>query len=158
MGNFSYICNHCKEAIKIGENVHLKHIRHGFIQGETEGEYDGYGRIVEDEMFRNNNEYNINSHLEMWNSEFNLLDSIYVDKKFYNGKWINWMEYRYQYSTVEKGEDLSKEMYELWDSLEKYTPKKIASGIAAWHLECWLVEDENRNVLEISEEDPEQGW
>ena len=107
--------------------------------------------------FRNDDPNNINSHIEMWRSEFELLDSTYVDKRFYKGRLVNWMEFRYQFSEVDGGEDLSTEMYEEWDLLERHKVKKVASGVVAWHLECWKDRREDEDDKKISSQAEDQG-
>lgn len=81
MGNFGYICKGCGTPINIDEKCVLIHVRHGEELGRTEGHYDGYGRVDEDEVFRNDDIKNINSHENIWVSEFKLNDSIYLNSK-----------------------------------------------------------------------------
>ena len=78
MGNFSYICNHCGKAINIDEKCVLIHVRHRKELGRTQGTYAGYGNVKEDNVFRNNDENNPNSHAEICNSELSLDDSLYL--------------------------------------------------------------------------------
>lgn len=77
MGNFGYICKGCGTPINIDEKCVLIHVRHGEELGRTEGHYDGYGRVEEDTIYRNDDNKNINSHENIWLSEFHLNDSVY---------------------------------------------------------------------------------
>ena len=74
MGFFSYICPVCGKNIRTGEKCVLIHKRDGVEIGRTEGHYDSYGRVEEDNVFRG--ESGPNSHKEICDSEFRL-DSSY---------------------------------------------------------------------------------
>lgn len=73
MEYFGYICNRCKTNIRFdgihGEWCVLQHVRHGELIGQAEGEYDGYGSIVGNPVFRNPNPANPNGQEEIGRSE-----------------------------------------------------------------------------------------
>ena len=79
MGTFGYICAGCGtpingDSLRGGEKCILIHVRHGKEIGRTEGHYDGYGRVIEDDTYRNDGEHP-NSHKEICKSEYGLRDS-----------------------------------------------------------------------------------
>lgn len=92
MGTFGYICAGCGAPIN-GESLHggekyvLIHVRHGKEVGRTEGHYDGYGRVIEDGTYRND-ENHPNCHKEICKSEYELADSFLRCQKvkMYKGK------------------------------------------------------------------------
>ena len=97
MGCFSYICNHCGQAINEGENCVMIHIRKGQELGRTNGHYDGYGRVIEEENLNENEKFRgngkgPNSHQEICNSEFNFSSSNRPHKLIDN-KPITYEEY-----------------------------------------------------------------
>ena len=73
MGCFSYICPVCGKNIRGGEKCVLIHKREGVEFGRTEGHYDEYGGVVEDNLYRG--ESGPNSHEEICKSEFGLKSS-----------------------------------------------------------------------------------
>lgn len=100
MGCFSYICKGCGtpingDCINGGESCILIHVRHGEIIGRTEGHYAEYGNVLEDSIYRNEDDDNPNGHKEICKSEFELEDS-YAEHRFprlYNGKEHLWFTY-----------------------------------------------------------------
>lgn len=98
MGCFGYICKGCGTPINGnchtgGEKCIMIHVRHGKELGRTEGHYDEYGRVVEDKVFRNDDDNNINGHKEICKSEFHLEDSYHQDMRLYKKKRVTPMEY-----------------------------------------------------------------
>ena len=172
MGEFSYICPKCGRAINGYEVVHFRHIRHGKVLGETVGHNDGYGGVSQlinsavpfDPYYRiwksktPSADYP-NTHEDICESEFKLLDSIDYDAKIYEGKPYDWMELREKFGyTLDKGTP-PESFYELWAKLPKYVPEKIASGTSAYHEYCYRrLSDEEKAKNIISELDPNQGW
>lgn len=156
MGCFGYICNGCKKSINGGEQAVFKHIRHGQVLGEATGTCDNYGSIEEDKIYRNYDKNNINNHLEICKSEFDLLDSKGYDGKIYKGKPTKWMEFR-KLKVAEGMEGLCQEMYDEWDKLEPYKVEEVKSGVEAWHKYCYdrAPEDIKEQHI-ISEIDPNQ--
>ena len=75
MGCFSYICPVCGKNIRGGEKCVLIHKREGVEFGRTEGHYNEYGGVVEDNLYRG--ESGPNSHEEICKSEFGLKSSYY---------------------------------------------------------------------------------
>lgn len=73
MGCFSYICPVCGLSIRAGEKCVLIHKRNGVLLGKTEGRYDSYGGVEEDNDFRG--ESGPNSHIQICVSEFSLSTS-----------------------------------------------------------------------------------
>ena len=95
MGTFGYICAGCGtpingESLGGGEKCVLIHVRHGKEVGRTEGHYDGYGRVVEDETYRNDGNHP-NCHKEICKSEYELGDSFLRCQKLkmYKGKEVD---------------------------------------------------------------------
>lgn len=96
MGCFGYICKGCYTPINGdcfdgGENAILIHVRHGKEVGRTQGHYDEYGGVIEEENLPEEQKFRgdqdgINGHNEICKSEFDLEDSIYAneDKKLDN--------------------------------------------------------------------------
>lgn len=159
MGLFSYICPCCNKNIRYGEKVHLRHIRHGKLLGETEGTYNGYGGVEEDNVYRawKSRCDTINCHEELCKSEFGFMDSVDYNAKIYKGTPLQWMEYR-ETKVSEGMSDLCNTMYEEWSSLKKYKVKKVLSGISAYHKYCYnRISDEEKEKFVISKNDREQG-
>lgn len=80
MGFYSYICVGCGLNLAFsgvrGEQVILKHIRHGNLQGEiAKGEYNGYGGVFGDTEFCTDKDEIINSRENIINSCYKLPDS-----------------------------------------------------------------------------------
>lgn len=172
MGMFSYICPKCGRAINGREVVHFRHIRHGKVLGETVGYHDGYGKVSKlinsdapyDPYYRvwKNESPDAdypNTHEDICDSEFHLKDSININAKIYEGKLYSWMELRKKFGyTLDKGTP-PESFYELWESLPKYMPEKIASGTSAYHEYCYRrLSDKEKAQNIISELDPDQGW
>lgn len=160
MGCFGYMCIHCGKSIRGGEQAVLKHIRHGEVMGETRGTYDSYGGVEECDHYRGHHD-EINGHMSIWTSEFEFLDSEGFSGKIYKGEPITWMTYRSR-KVSEGVKDLSQEIYDEWDTLEKYVQSEAPrSGTEAWHTYCY---DRGKNTQElkekhvISEGDPDQSW
>lgn len=155
MGCFGYICNGCGKAIRGDELAVLKHIRHGKVLGEATGYYDSYGKVDGNDNYRNDDKGNINSHFEICKSEFDFYDSEGYRGKIYEGKPIDWMQFR----AIKGMDNLSDEMYEEWRLLPQYVPEKIASGTEVWHKYCYdraSEEDKERHIP--SEGDSNQSW
>lgn len=89
MGCFGYICPVCGKNIRGGEKCVLIHMREGVEFGRTEGHYDEYGGVVEDENFRK--ESGPNSHEEICISEFGLKSSFHFGsiRVLPNGKLLD---------------------------------------------------------------------
>lgn len=115
MGCFGYICKGCGTPINGncftgGEKCVLIHVRHGEIIGQTEGHYNEYGGVIEDPVYRNDDENNPNNHKEICDSEFGLPDSLLDEfrvKRLYNEKEVDWFLYL---QTIVK-EELEKHSY-----------------------------------------------
>lgn len=73
MGCFSYICPICGKNIRNGERCVLIHKRNRVEIGRTEGHYNSYGGVEEDNNFRG--ETGPNSHEEICKSEFQMNSS-----------------------------------------------------------------------------------
>lgn len=158
MGCFSYICNGCNKSIRGEETAVLKHIRHGEVLGEAIGTYDSYGRVEENDVYRNDDKDNINSHQEICASEFDFLDSEGYSGRLYKEKPIQWMEYR-QTKVAEGLEDLCEEIYTEWESLPRIVVDKPRSGVEAWHKYCYdRAPEEKKEKHIISKSDPNQSW
>jgi hypothetical protein len=75
MGFFSFLCNGCNLNLAFngfsGEQVILKHIRHGNVLGEVKGEYNGYGGVFGDYEF-------CTKKLDSQNSNQNIEASRYI--------------------------------------------------------------------------------
>lgn len=158
MGCFGYICNGCKKSIRGGEKAVLKHIRHGKVLGETTGTYDYYGRVEEDNVYRNDDKNNINSHDEICASELDFLDSKGYTGRLYKDKPTKWLEFR-RLKVAEGMEDLSSEMYGEWARLPRILVDNPRSGVEAWHAKCYAkASEEEKNKHTISKDDPNQSW
>ena len=87
MGNFSYICPHCGQNIREDELCVMAHLRHSEIIGFTQGHYDGYGRVTEEDPNDKNSFRNDfggeNSHEEICKSEWKLEDSFSKTEKMH---------------------------------------------------------------------------
>lgn len=183
MGCFGYICNKCGKNIRDGEKAVLRHVRHGEILGETIGEYDSYGRVYEDSVFRSwekeeKSYLNINSHEEICKSEFDLYDSKERETKNlatkdFNGEEVGLDEYLKKVTnvTIEKisfGEATKEEKEELLKCIKDYNdlpeyenPTEAKSGTVAFHAKCYKSLGFSEEELELrktpSEIDPDQG-
>ena len=101
MGCFGYICKGCGTPINGdcftgGEKCVLIHVRHSEIIGQTEGHYNEYGGVIEDPIYRNDDENNPNNHKEICDSEFGLKDSVCDEirmKRLYKEKEYDWFLY-----------------------------------------------------------------
>lgn len=168
MGEFSWICPKCKRSIVYGELVHLRHIRHGIVLGETIGYNNGYGYyslsgtdplfgIDSDELPENESNYpNTSEEIEISLCEFE--DSAEFEKKLYNGKFYDWIEFRKLLGYGDLTVTPPDSVYELWDSLSYVSQRDIKSGISAYHEYCFKsLTDDERNANVISEDDPNQG-
>lgn len=173
MGNYSYICK-CGRPIREGEKVHLIHVRHGKVLGHAEGEFDGYGSVIENEGFNNASfdkldgidKADPNCHDEVMKSCFDFDDSehkVYARRKVYQGKPVDIYEYCHARSidTAGPGSSLAEfnkacQDYEQLEDAPKVTPQ---SGVAAYHKACYDKANEDGTMdLTPSESDPEQGW
>lgn len=172
MGEFSWICPKCGKPINGSEVIHLRHIRHGKVLGETVGHHDGYGRVYgtkyepQDPLYRlwadelpDDIKNYPNTHEEICISEFELMDSIDFEGKVYEGKPYNWISFRNLMGYGDLTETPPESFYELWNSLPDFIPEKIASGTSAYHEYCYRkLTDEEKAKNVISELDPDQGW
>lgn len=101
MGCFGYLCKGCGTPINGdcftgGEKCILMHVRHGKVIGQTEGHYNEYGGVVEDPIYRNEDESNPNNHKEICDSEFGLPDSLHdaiMVRRLYKDKEVDWYTY-----------------------------------------------------------------
>ncbi len=173
MGNYSYMCK-CGQPIRAGEKVHLMHVRHGEVLGHAEGEFDGYGSVIENEGFNNASfdkwdgvsKNDPNCHDEIMKSRYNFNDSEHVCQekmKIYQGEPVSIEEYCTALSIATKWPDANIKSFndacaayrELEDA-PKVTPQ---SGVAAYHKACYD-EAVKQNAVDIvpSEADPNQGW
>lgn len=103
MGCFSYICPHCGMNIRESEKCVLIHLRHSKILGFTQGHYNSYGSVDEEDL---NSRYGYRNDVggencqdEIWKSEFQLEDSFFrtCEKHIYNEKPLDRQEY---FSTI----------------------------------------------------------
>lgn len=160
MGLFSYICPKCGTAVRYGEKCVLRHIRHGELLGTASGTYDGYGRVMEDGAYRNDAPCNINSHDQIWKSEYCFEDSKFFRAKIYEGKLVDWTEFVCMYTGKpwkEVGE-IPESAYALWKTLPDFTPKHFVSGTSAYHKYCFeRITDAEKERLILSKRDPDQG-
>ena len=96
MGCFGYMCNGCGLSVRGGETSVVKHIRHGEVMGEATGVYDTYGGVEGNDTYRSNDEKGgVNSHHQVWQSEFNLQDSagFLAAARIYKKRAIAWSDY-----------------------------------------------------------------
>lgn len=191
MGCFGYMCSSCKEQIvgdsfDGGERCVLIHKRHGEVIGQTVGKYNEYGGVIEDTLFRSDEEMenNPNSHAEICISEMDLDDShSFQGRKMFMGLSIPVSDMKrvyiddindaelfrqldagvprediVRYSTEENWiKDNHEEKFKKFmDSLEDVV---IKSGIIACHKVCFdkLTKAEQDN-LPFSQSDPNQSW
>lgn len=80
MGCFGYLCSICEKQIvgnmhTGGEHCVLIHKRHDAEIGRTVGHYNEYGSVIEDALFRSDENNHPNSHSEISDSEMRLTDS-----------------------------------------------------------------------------------
>ena len=173
VGCYSYLCSHCGKSIREGEKCHLIHVRHGKIQGEAEGTFNGYGSVVENEGFDNAvfdkqngvKRTNLNSHNEITKSKYEFKDSQYagsMQAKLYQGKPVDIYEYCNMVGvstnrTQSTSEQFQKALRE-YDKLEDVLRKTPASGIAAYHKKCYDISAKDGKIEpRLSESDPDQG-
>lgn len=167
MGLFSYICPKCRKGIKFQQSCVLRHVRHGELLGEGRGTYDGYGR-VSGTSYRNDDPDNPNSQKEIWKSEYCLTDSVFFEGKWYQGKPMDWSQYRRCketeigpidfWSSDEEEKRKAALVDEEWKGLKKYRKHRILSGTSAYHEVCFdRLSDEEKQKLVISKMDPRQG-
>lgn len=173
MGNYSYMCK-CGQSIREGEKVHLMHVRHGEVLGHAEGEFDGYGSVIEDEGFDNASfdkwdgvdKADPNCHNEVMKSCFDFDDSTHKvseRRKIYQGKPVDIYEYCESRGIATKWPDSNItefnkacQDYKQLEDAPKVTPQ---SGVAAYHKLCYDEAVKNDAVdLTPSENDPNQGW
>lgn len=148
---FNYECKGCRTLVRGEEKIIMRHVRHGKVIGETQGTYDSYGRVYEDEIFSSDDIENPNSHQEILKSCFKLKDGKDYCAKMYKGEPYKLAEYRTK-KVSEGMEDLCKEMFEEWAKLEDYKATTIASGIVVWHPKCFeKATEEEKNNLTPSE-------
>lgn len=172
MGYFGYICNRCKQNIRIDEKAVIQHVRHGEIIGITRGSYSGYGDVKEDDVYRSwakEGKSTINNHEEISTSEFDLHDSKYLedkDVKIYKGKYYTDFS-DFVFDKLKRHLDMSDKndiiMYnnlmQEWDILEGHYLDKACSGTAAFHAKCYdNLKPHEENLRKMpSESDPDQG-
>ena len=81
MGCFSFLCKECGEPIRsddeAGEHVHLYLLRHGEIIEELQGQYDSYGRVLNEE-----------GESELWDMDWSKICELMDDKKSTSGEGI----------------------------------------------------------------------
>jgi hypothetical protein len=158
MGCFGYMCVGCHKSVRAGEKAVFKHVRHGEVLGEATGTADEYGCIEEDPVYRNDDKDNVNNHLNIWYSEFELLDSEGFDSKIYLDKPYNWIAY-IEAKGYRLGERPSPEDYAEWESLPTYVQPAILSGTEAWHKYCYDHASEKKRARHIiAKSDPHQSW
>lgn len=189
MGCFGYLCSVCDKQIvgncfHGGEECVLIHKRHGVEIGRAIGHYDEYGKVLEDETFRNDEEGNPNSHSEICDSEMSFSDShsfdglLFVDgetirkgdvKRVFINQIRREMAHAIYHETGVFETIDSSEIEENWEE-RGYNERfikfvldaevvKSESGIVASHKYCYdnLSNDEKKN-LRISDADPDQSW
>ena len=161
MGCFGYICKGCGtsirgDAISGGENCVMIHVRHGKELGRCEGHYDEYGRVIEDKIFRNDEENNINNHKEICKSEFDLKDSYgYLDRfRIYNGEEVSWFEFTEKYTEnelIKNNWDIEKcEFFKYLDEENIKTIRSLEQNLEKLPEE---IKDNVRQVILISIKD-----
>lgn len=189
MGCFGYMCSGCNEQIvgnthKGGEHCVLIHKRHGVELGRTVGHYNEYGGVIEDALFRGDENNHPNSHSEICESEMMLADShCFHGRMMVNGKSVRKDELKRSYINKvrrettakvykETGEFTMLDEYDILDEWkeagheEKYQsfvaalePAPSHSGIIAAHKVCFdKLSKEEQELLPFSETDPNQSW
>ena len=163
MGCFGYMCNGCGLSVRGGETSVVKHIRHGEVMGEATGVYDTYGGVEGNDTYRSNDEKGgVNSHHQVWQSEFILQDSagFLAAARIYKKRAIAWSDYC-KVKVAEGEPALSDAMYAEWAKLPRIVPPEggARSGVEAWHRRCYdRASDAERSRHVISEPDPNQSW
>lgn len=159
---YSYLCVGCNQGIKYngfkGQQVVLKHIRHGEVIESIQGEYDGYGQVINDSW---------DSLKEVQRSLWCFEDSIDYNKKVYLGQLMNWIDFRILKAKErginmvpgdkewKSGDDLTQELKNEWKNMPIIPVEHPRSGIEAWHLSCY--ESSSKEQLDshtISKVDP----
>ena len=172
MGCYGYICPKCGKNIRGGELCVLRNVRHGEVIDETEGHYDEYGGVEENDLFDTRN---------ACESMFNFGDSIYYYEtcRMYNGQLISWFNY-WMKKLNENNErllvwfELLKEGKEAGDppqlhqrdateaeflALPKPDITLAKSGVSAYHKYCFdrlSKEEKSKNICSVG--DPDQSW
>ena len=171
MGSFGYMCPQCGKNVRAGELCVLRNVLHGEVIGQTEGHYDEYGGVDEDETF------DVGTGGELC---FNYEDSSYKveTSRLYNGKLIDFFWYQaseweeYHKKSIDAIEKLrSGEVVELptlrsrdeafveWDALSKPDWSLAKSGVSAYHKYCFdRLSDEEKAKNIPSRADPDQSW
>ena len=179
MGCYGYICKSCGLSVRGEEKAHLIHVRHGKIIGETEGAYNYYGGVEEDNIFDRWEKIadgNPNNHAEIMKSCHDYADSANAPKerqflKIYNGKPVSLVafaeiknkenpnkfprkkdcEIKYDWDL----QDLVKEEYERLDDNPSIPSK--ASGVIAYHKKCYEIAKKKGQIsIEPSDNDIDQ--
>lgn len=141
----TYVCNGCGKPLEKGSDAILFHIRNGKVLGHAEGTYAEDGTIIEDPIFKRDNNTQ-NSKRAVIDSELNALDSQFLlAMMFTTLEKINTEELRtydknivnkkmYQCTLISEGISLEDSK---WDELPLYDGRLKGSGIGAWHTSCY---------------------
>lgn len=154
---YSYLCGGCNQGLKYngfkGQQVVLKHIRHGEFVESIQGEYDGYGQVLNDSW---------DSLKEVQRSLWCFEDSVDFNKKVYQGQLMNWIDFRILKAKErgiymvpgdkawKSGDDLTHELKNEWKQIPYVPVENPHSGIEAWHLSCYesaSKEQQNAHII-----------